>query len=225
MDIQRPESVKKAKQRKQYMLGAIAAIIVVAVSVGLSQLRPAAPTVERATVWVDTVKRGPMVRQVRGLGTLVPVDEARRWVPASTQGRVERINPSTEPGTRTINIYVSLPNEDALLRAGMFARVALVTSVEAEVPALPISALRTENGTTFVWTIRDGKIARRLVETGRRDERSQLVEVTGGLTPEDRVLATKFDNLKDGLAAKVLSGIGEARVAGKDTPRTADRAN
>ncbi len=81
-------------------------------------------------------------------------------------GRVERINPSTEPGTRTINIYVSLPNEDSLLRAGMFARVALVTSAEAEVPALPISALRVDNGTTFVWTVVDGKLVRRLVERG-----------------------------------------------------------
>ena len=140
-------------------------------------------------------------------------------------GRVERINPSTEPGTRTINIYVSLPNEDSLLRAGMFARVALVTSAEAEVPALPISALRVDNGTTFVWTVVDGKLARRLVEVGRRDERAQMVEVTGGLTANDTVIATKFDNLKDGLAAKVISGVGEARVAGQDAPASTGRTN
>ncbi len=140
-------------------------------------------------------------------------------------GRVERINPSTEPGTRTINIYVSLPNEDSLLRAGMFARVALVTSAEAEVPALPISALRVDNGTTFVWTVVDGKLVRRLVEVGRRDERAQMVEITGGLTAADTVIATKFDNLKDGLAAKVLGGTGAARVAGQDAPATPLRSN
>jgi len=140
-------------------------------------------------------------------------------------GRVERINPSTEPGTRTINIYVSLPNEDSLLRAGMFARVALVTSAEAEVPALPISALRVDNGTTFVWTVVDGKLVRRLVDVGRRDERAQMVEITGGLTANDTVIATKFDNLKDGLAAKVIGGIGEARVAGQDAPPSPPRAN
>jgi HlyD family secretion protein len=112
MDIQRPESVRKAKQRKQYLLGAIGVIVVIAVSVGLSQLRPAAPTVERATVWVDTVKRGPMVRQVRGLGTLVPVDEARRWVPASTQGRVERIvlRPGVQVTPDTVVLELSDPN-------------------------------------------------------------------------------------------------------------------
>jgi membrane fusion protein, multidrug efflux system len=140
-------------------------------------------------------------------------------------GRVERINPSTEPGTRTINIYVSLPNEDALLRAGMFARVALVTSADAEVPSLPISALRTDNGTTFVWVINDGRLARRIVETGRRDERVQLVEILGGVGPGETVLATKFDNLKDGLSAKVMTGLGEARVADKDAPRGDVRTN
>jgi membrane fusion protein (multidrug efflux system) len=140
-------------------------------------------------------------------------------------GRVERINPSTEPGTRTINIYVSLPNEESLLRAGMFARVALVTAADAEVPALPMSALRVENGTTFVWLVADGKLVRRLVELGRRDERAQLVEVTGGLAATDTVIATKFDNLKDGLAAKVLSGVDDARVARKDAPPAPHRAN
>jgi membrane fusion protein, multidrug efflux system len=140
-------------------------------------------------------------------------------------GRVERINPNTEPGTRTINIYVSLPNEDSLLRAGMFARVALVTSAEAEVPALPISALRVDNGTTFVWTVVDGKLVRRLVDLGRRDERAQMVEVTGGLSANDTVIATKFDNLKEGLAAKVIGGLGAARVAGQDAPAGPPRAN
>jgi len=70
-------------------------IAVVLVSVGLSRLKPAAPTVERAVVWPDTVKRGPMVRQVRGLGTLTPEDI--RWIPATTQGRVEKI--ILRPGT------------------------------------------------------------------------------------------------------------------------------
>ena len=91
MDIQRPASVAQGKKRKQILIGVVGVLVIGLVSMVLARLKPAAPTVERATVWVDTVKRGPMLRQVRGLGTLVPVDEARRWVPASTQGRVERI--------------------------------------------------------------------------------------------------------------------------------------
>ena len=112
MDIQRPASVAQAKKRKQIMLGAVAVIVIAAVSVVLARLKPAAPSVERATVWVDTVKRGPMVRQVRGLGTLVPVDEARRWVPASTQGRVERIvlRPGVQVTPDTVVLELSDPN-------------------------------------------------------------------------------------------------------------------
>ena len=64
-------------------------MIIVLVTIGLSRLEPAAPSVEKGTVWVDTVKRGPMLRQVRGTGTLVP--EEIRWIPATTDGRVERI--------------------------------------------------------------------------------------------------------------------------------------
>lgn len=111
MDIQRPASVAQAKKRKQIMLGAVAVIVIGVVSVVLAGLKPAAPTVERATVWVDTVKRGPMVRQVRGLGTLVPVDEARRWVPASTQGRVERIvlRPGVQVTPDTVVLELSDP--------------------------------------------------------------------------------------------------------------------
>src|SRR6188472_980591 len=91
MDIQRPASVAQAKKRRQIMFGIVGVLVIGLVTVVLARLKPAAPTVEKATVWVDTVKRGAMLRQVRGLGTLVPVDEARRWVPAATQGRVERI--------------------------------------------------------------------------------------------------------------------------------------
>jgi membrane fusion protein, multidrug efflux system len=131
-------------------------------------------------------------------------------------GRVERINPSAEPGTRTINIYVSLANEESLLKAGMFARVLLTIAPEIEVPALPLSAVRTEAAQPFVWVVADQKLARRNIVTGKRDERAQWVEVTSGLAPGEVVLATKFDNLKDGLAAKVISLTLDSNVADKD---------
>src|SRR6185369_17287111 len=94
MDIARPSNAKK-KRIKQAIYAGVGLLAVVLVSVGLSRLKPAAPTVERAVVWPDTVKRGPMVRQVRGLGTLTPEDI--RWIPATTQGRVEKI--ILRPGT------------------------------------------------------------------------------------------------------------------------------
>ena len=94
MDIVRPSRLRQ-KRLRQALMATAAAVMVVAASVGLSRLQPAVPTVEAATLYPDTVKRGPMVRQVRGLGTLVP--EGIRWIPATTQGRVERIQ--LRPGT------------------------------------------------------------------------------------------------------------------------------
>ena len=95
MDIARPSNARK-KRIRQAIYAGVGLLAVVLVSVGLSRLKPAAPTVERAVVWPDTVKRGPMVRQVRGLGTLTPEDI--RWIPATTQGRVEKI--ILRPGTQ-----------------------------------------------------------------------------------------------------------------------------
>jgi HlyD family secretion protein len=88
MDI--PRTIA-AKQRRRRQIGyAAAGIALVALAtMGLSKLKPAAPAVERAALWIDSVKRGPMLRQVRGLGTLVPQDI--RWIPAVTEGRVDRI--------------------------------------------------------------------------------------------------------------------------------------
>lgn len=111
MDIQRPASVARKKKMKQVAFAVAGLLVIGLVSVVLARLKPAAPTVERATVWVDSVKRGDMLRQVRGLGTLVPVDEARRWIPASTQGRVERIvlRPGADVGPDTIVLELSDP--------------------------------------------------------------------------------------------------------------------
>src|SRR2546430_241236 len=88
MDIQRPSNAR-AKKIRRIIYGSVAFLLIGGVSFGLSRLRPAAPTVDRATIWTDDVKRGPMLREVRGLGTLVPEDI--RWIPAQTNATVERI--------------------------------------------------------------------------------------------------------------------------------------
>jgi HlyD family secretion protein len=107
MDIARPSNLRR-KRIRQAIYAAVGLLVVVLVSVGLSRLKPAAPTVERAVIWPDTVKRGPMVRQVRGLGTLTPEDI--RWIPATTQGRVEKI--ILRPGTavKPDNVILELTN-------------------------------------------------------------------------------------------------------------------
>src|ERR671925_871373 len=100
VDIPRPSQARKKKIRRA-IYGALALLAITLITVGVSKLKPAAPTVDRAVVWIDSVKRGPMVRQVRGSGTLVPEDI--RWIPATTQGRVEKIilrpGATVTPGT------------------------------------------------------------------------------------------------------------------------------
>lgn len=91
MDIVRDESVKRKKRRKQVILTVGAVIAVLGITLGVSRLKPAAPGVEYGTIWPDTVKRGSMLRQVRGLGSLVPIPEDVRLIPAETDVRVERI--------------------------------------------------------------------------------------------------------------------------------------
>src|SRR5262245_29346671 len=88
LDIQRPDQTRKRRNRR-LLLGAAGLAVILLITLGLINMKPAAPTVERETVWTDTVQRGPMLRQVRGPGTLVPVDI--RWLSASQDGRVERI--------------------------------------------------------------------------------------------------------------------------------------
>ena len=114
MDIARPNAAKE-KRRKRIIYGVVAALVLIGITVGLSRLKPAAPTVERNLVWIDTVKRGPMVRQVRGLGTLVP--EEIRWIAARTQGRVDKIilrpGALVEPGT----LILELANPDVVQAA------------------------------------------------------------------------------------------------------------
>ena len=90
MDIARP-NVARQKRRRQIIYIAIGILLLVLVTMGLSRLKPAAPTVERSTVWMDTVKRGSVLRQVRGLGTLVPMEGSIQWIPAITEGRVDKI--------------------------------------------------------------------------------------------------------------------------------------
>jgi HlyD family secretion protein len=108
VDIPRPQNLRD-KRRRQIIYGAAALVVLLGVTLGLSRLKPAAPTVERSTVWLDTVKRGPMLRQVRGNGTLVP--EEIRWIPALSEARVERIlaRPGTSVKKDTILVELSNP--------------------------------------------------------------------------------------------------------------------
>src|SRR5690349_10564329 len=116
MDIARPAEVRRRKRIRRVVYGAVALLAVLLITLGLARLKPAAPAVERATLWIDTVKRGPLVRDVHGSGTLVPEDI--RWIPATTQGRVERIliHPGTEVTADSVILELVNPQLDQELQ-------------------------------------------------------------------------------------------------------------
>src|SRR5689334_13353544 len=110
MDIARPE-FKEKKRRRQIAIAAIVVVVVAVLTVIVYRLRPAAPTVERGTVWTDTVKRGSMLRQVRGIGSLVPSQESVLQIPAETEATVLRIRmlPGSLVKTDTVLLDMSNP--------------------------------------------------------------------------------------------------------------------
>ncbi len=118
-------------------------------------------------------------------------------------GQVERINPTTETGTRAIIVFVQIPNQDAALKGGMFATGRIRLTAAASVPTLPAVAIRNEAGQTYVWTIDNGKLIRRNVTVGGRDETTGRVEVKTTLPVGTPILAARFDNLKEGASAIV----------------------
>jgi multidrug efflux pump subunit AcrA (membrane-fusion protein) len=113
MDIARPE-FKMQKRRRQAVIVTAVVLGLAAVSAAVMRLKPAAPTVERGTVWTDTVKRGPMLRQVRGLGSLVPSQESVRQIPAETEATVVRIHmlPGSQVKAGTILLEMSNPQTE-----------------------------------------------------------------------------------------------------------------
>jgi len=129
MDIARPSNLKK-KRIRQGIYAGVALLVVALVSVGLSRLKPAAPTVERAVVWPDTVKRGNIKREVRGLGTLTPEDI--RWIPATTQGRVEKIllRPGTKVKPDSVILELSNPTLEQQLQDAELKLQATLAALE-----------------------------------------------------------------------------------------------
>lgn len=131
----------------------------------------------------------------------------------SFAGRLERINPTTEPGSRAITVYLSVGNQDGLLKGGMFAKGSLILDKGEAAPTIPASALQEEAGQAFVYTVEQGKIGRRAVKIGLREEQTGLVEVVSGLEKGVAVVAARTIGLKAGAAAKVLDAAAPAAKA------------
>lgn len=139
MDIARPE-LKQQRQRRKLLLGIAAAVAFAVAAVSIARLEPAAPQVDRQTIWIDTVKRGDLLREVRGPGSLVPKEI--RWIAADAAARVERVLVRPGAAVQADTLILELRNpeiDDQMLaaRAGLEAakadlearRIALLSQV------------------------------------------------------------------------------------------------
>ncbi len=131
MDVPRVGVAAKKRKRRIIVIAASVVCLILA-TIAISRLRSAVPSVDRSTVWIDTVKRGSMVRQVRGLGTLVP--EEIRWIPANTEGRVEKI--IIWPGARVESDSVILELSSPELEQAAHDAELQATASEAELTTL-----------------------------------------------------------------------------------------
>ncbi|RJG15684.1 efflux RND transporter periplasmic adaptor subunit [Massilia cavernae] len=121
----------------------------------------------------------------------------------SFAGKVARINPTAEAGSRSMLVYISVANPDAALRGGMFAKGSVTTTRSALAPLLPLAALRKDKDADVVYTVVDGKVVSTPVTIGLRNEDEGMAEVTSGLAAGARVLVAKLDGVKPGSKVKV----------------------
>ncbi|MEO7411834.1 MAG: efflux RND transporter periplasmic adaptor subunit [Opitutaceae bacterium] len=220
MDIKRPDQ-SKAKLRRRIVLGVVGATVLIGITITLAQLKPAAPTVKRGEVWIDTVKQGPMVRQVRGSGTLVP--EEIRWIAARTQGHVERIvlrpgatvepdsvllvlsNPDVEQAAAGAESQLKaaeaeLVNLEVQLRSGVLAAESTAAGAQA---AFEQSELRAEvneklfkDGLVSSLEMRLSKVTAQHAATANEIEKKRFAFSKDSIAPQLAVKAAQVDRLR-----------------------------
>jgi membrane fusion protein (multidrug efflux system) len=136
-----------------------------------------------------------------GMAVQVQVEGVDRPV----AGRLARIAPAAEPGTRSIGVTIELANPRETLRAGQYAMARAALADDTERLTVPAAAVGKTSGQDHVWVIEGGALARRAITVGRRDEREGRVEVLQGVTPNSQVLAARFDNLREGAKASIVA--------------------
>jgi HlyD family secretion protein len=212
MDIARPDQSRK-RRRRRLLLGISAAAILALITAGLSKLKPAAPTVDKASVWTDTVKRGQMLRQVRGNGTLVP--EQIQFVQADTDGRVERILvlPGAEVKPETVLLELSNPE----LKQAAFDAEWQLKAAEAQLTKLKVqldserltqkaatATLKSDYEQAKLEALADENLAKRaLVATlTAKRSRSKADDLGARLQIEEERLRISEDSAKAQLAVQ-----------------------
>jgi HlyD family secretion protein len=211
VDIARSPSVIRKKKIRRIIYGAVALLAIIVITVGVSRLKPAAPSVDRATVWVDTVKRGQMLRQVRGSGTLVPEDI--RWISATTAGRVERIllraGAVVEPST--VILELSSPDVEQAHREAQLAYQSALAAYENRKADLQSALLTQESNVATIEANfsqasldleanlqleKDGLVSSLLV----KQKKGQVAELKNRLSVEQKRLEISRAGIKSQLA-------------------------
>jgi len=134
-----------------------------------------------------------------------PVDVRVEGESRPVSGRIDRIAPQAEAGTRAIGVVVVLENREERFRAGQYAQAAVRLEDPQQRLTVPVAAVGQTSGQDYVWTLEKDALVRRIVITGRSDSAAGRVEVVRGLPPETMVLAMRFENLKEGAPAKVVA--------------------
>jgi HlyD family secretion protein len=180
MDIARPD-IKAKKNRRRIVTIAAAIVVLAGVTFAVMRLKPAAPTVERSVVWTDTVKRGNLIRQVRGNGTLVPREDAIRQIPAQTDATVTRILILPGTNVKTETVLVEL-NDPLLTQQAMDSKLAL-KEAEADLKNTAVTLQSTLMGqrSTAATTNADYQTAKRQAAT---DEALYKLGVVSGITAQ-----------------------------------------
>jgi membrane fusion protein (multidrug efflux system) len=153
----------------------------------------------------------------------MPVQVRVEGMAAPVTGRLARIAPMAEPGTRSIGVTIGLDNPNETLRAGQYALARVALADDARRLTVPLAAVGNTSGQEHVWVIADGALLRRAITTGRRDAASGRVEVLTGLAPEAHVLAARFDNLREGAKAMVVTDRAPRAEAAGSTTGTVTR--
>jgi membrane fusion protein, multidrug efflux system len=156
--------------------------------------------------------------EVSRLAPGMPVQVTVEGVDAPVAGRIARIAPAAEPGTRSIGVTIELANPRERLRAGQYAVARVELADETDRLTVPLSAVGSVSGQDHVWLIENGKLARRAVKLGRRNDRDGVVEVIEGVKPDNQVLAARFDNLREGDKATIVASTTPAASASASAP-------
>ena len=144
-------------------------------------------------------------QEVGRLSAGMPVTLKVEGVDKPLEGKLARIAPAAEAGTRSIGVAVQLQNPKETMRAGQYAVAQVQISDATPRLTVPLSALSSASGQEYVWTVEGGKLLRRTVTTGRHDPVRGRAEVLQGLSPEVPVLAARFDNLREGAKARIVA--------------------